>query len=70
MFFTVRARVTTADEDAGQQLLDQILEPDTGITAALTADQTLGGVVDTLGIPARRVSGQRVYVEDAASTAA
>ncbi len=66
MFFTVRARVTTADSDAGQQLLDQILEPDTGITAALTADQTLGGVVDTLGIPADGVSGLRVYVEDAA----
>jgi hypothetical protein len=66
MFFTVRARVTTADSDAGQQLLDQILEPETGITAALTADQTLGGVVDTLGIPADGVSGLRVYVEDAA----
>ena len=69
LFFTVRARVTTADSVAGQQLLYQILEPDTGVTAALTADQTLGGVVDSLGIGeqgAPGISGLREYVEDVA----
>lgn len=68
MFFTVRARVTTADSDAGQQLLDVILEPETGVAAALTADQTLGGVVDSVGIGddgSPGVSGLREYVEDA-----
>jgi hypothetical protein len=67
MFFTVRARVTTADSVAGQQLLDQIMEPETGVSAALTVDQTLGGVVDTLGIGeegAPGVSGLREYIED------
>lgn len=69
MFFTVRARVTTADSVAGQQLLYEMLEPETGVGAALTADQTLGGVVDSLyigedGNPG--VSGLREYVEDTA----
>ena len=69
LFFTVRARVTTADSVAGQQLLYQMLEPETGVGAALTADQTLGGVVDSLyigeeGSPG--VSGLREYVEDVA----
>jgi hypothetical protein len=67
LFFTVRARVTTADNTAGQQLLYQMLEPDTGITAALTADQTLGGIVDSVGIGDQGspgVSGLREYVED------
>ena len=69
MFFTVRARVTTADSTAGQQLLYQILEPETGVTAVLTADQTLGGVVDSVAIGdegSAGVSGLREYVEDVA----
>jgi hypothetical protein len=69
LFFTVRARVTTADSVAGQQLLYQMLEPDAGVGAALTADQTLGGVVDSLAIGdegAPGVSGLREYVEDVA----
>jgi hypothetical protein len=70
MFFTVRARVTTADSDAGQDLLAQILEPETGVAAALMADQTLGGVVDSLGFGddggTAAVSGLREYVEDVA----
>jgi hypothetical protein len=70
MFFTVRARVTTADSDAGQDLLAQILEPETGVAAALMADQTLGGVVDSLAFGddggAPGVSGLREYVEDVA----
>jgi hypothetical protein len=71
MFFTVRARVTTADSDAGQQLLYQMLEPETGVVAALVADQTLGGVVDTLGLGedggGSGTSGLREYVEDVAT---
>lgn len=69
MFFTVRARVTTADTEAGQDLLDQLLEPATGITAALEADQTLGGVVDTLAVGDATdggVTGYRELVEDTA----
>jgi hypothetical protein len=67
MFFTVRARVTTADSVAGQQLLDEIMEPDSGVWAALTADQTLGGVVDSVAVGEEGtsgVSGMREYVED------
>jgi hypothetical protein len=71
MFFTVRARVTTADSDAGQQLLYQMLEPETGVAAALVADQTLGGVVDSLYIGEEGggsgTSGLREYVEDVAT---
>ena len=48
----------------------QILEPDTGVSAALsTADQTLGGVVDSLAIGeqgAPACPGSREYLEDAA----
>ena len=69
LFFTVRARVTTADQVAGQQLLYQMLEPETGVGAALTADQTLGGVVDSVAIGEEGspgVSGLREYIEDVA----
>ena len=34
------------------------------VEEALTADQTLGGLVQSLGIPDEGVSGYRVYLED------
>lgn len=71
-FFTVRARASTADSDAGQQLLLQLLDADgpASVEAALTADQTLGGVVDSVAVGEAAgtpgVTGYREYVEDAA----
>jgi hypothetical protein len=70
MFFTIRARVSVADSDAGQQLLDEFLDPEgpTSIRAALIADQSLGGVVDSLSIAETDsgISGLTEFVEDAA----
>jgi len=45
--FVVRARVSTVDQYAGQQLLLGLMDPrsDTSVVAALEADPTLGGVV-------------------------
>jgi hypothetical protein len=70
-FFTVRARASTADSDAGQQLLLQLLDTHgpASVEAALTADQTLGGAVDSLAIGEQGtpgVTGYREYMEDAA----
>jgi hypothetical protein len=71
-FFTVRARVTTADQDQGQQGLLALMDTNaaTSIEQALVADQTLGGVVDSVSVgesDTPGVSGYRVYVEDAAA---
>ena len=70
-FFTVRARAATADSDAGQGLLLQLLDINgpASVEAALVSDQTLGGLVDSLavgeaGTPG--VTGYREYVEDTA----
>lgn len=63
LFYTVRARVSTADQQAGQQLLYQLLGPG-GVEDHLTDDQTLGGMVSSLGIGdegSPGVSGFRVY---------
>jgi hypothetical protein len=48
----VRARVTTADNEAGQGLLYLMRRPTGGasVSAALEADRTLGGKVDTLKV--------------------
>lgn len=46
IMFTVRARVSTADSDSGQELLIAFMddEHDLSLAAALMADETLGGV--------------------------
>jgi len=65
-FWVVRARTTTADHEAGQRALLRMLDrgaPES-VEEALTADQTLGGLVQSLGIPDEGVSGYRVYLED------
>lgn len=69
LFWTVRARVTTADSDAGWRLLYRLVDPEQGIGALLVADQTLGGVVDSVAIGedgAPGVSGFREYIDDSA----
>jgi len=52
LFWTVRARVHTVEHVGAQSVLLALMEPsgDTSVEAALIGDQTLGGVVDTLGI--------------------
>jgi hypothetical protein len=64
IYFTVRARVSTADAEDGQRLLLELLEPGSGVEAALTTDQTLGGLVQTLSIVPEGVSGIRQYLAD------
>lgn len=51
MFFTVRARVTTADNEAGQDLLLSLMDPDaaTSLVGAVLASRTLGGAVERVG---------------------
>ena len=45
MFFTVRARVSVADQDAGQDLLLSLMDPkeETSMIQAILSDRTLGG---------------------------
>jgi hypothetical protein len=59
--YTVRARVTTADQQAGQELLLQLLDPHGPLSmwAALEADSTLGGVVQDSNLES--VSGFQPY---------
>ena len=54
LFLTVRARVTTADHEAGQDLLLQMMDPeaDTSMAQAILADRDLGGTVERLNISA------------------
>jgi hypothetical protein len=67
-FLTIRARVTMADEDAGQDLLLELADTGaTSIMAALASDKTLGGTVDAHAVESQ--SGFRVY-EDVPGTAA
>jgi hypothetical protein len=66
VFFTVRARTTTADHEAGQKALLRMLDrhaPES-VEEALTLDQTLGGRVHSTGIAEDGVSGYREYLED------
>jgi len=44
LFFTVRARVSSADQPAGQARLLELLEPGSGVEAALYNDDALDGV--------------------------
>jgi len=52
MNFTVRARVSTADHEAGQDLLLQMMDPesDQSVAQAILADRTLGGQVERVNI--------------------
>lgn len=66
VFFTVRARTTTADHVAGQQGLYRLLDKadPASVQMALEADQTLGGVVQSLGVVEESVTGFTVYLDD------
>lgn len=59
--WTVRARVTTVDHDANQDLLLDLLEPygSTSVRAALLTDKTLGGLAE--GMDVDRPTGMTVY---------
>jgi hypothetical protein len=50
--FTVRARVTTADHEAGQELLLDFMDPrgSASLVAAIASDPTLAGTVDDLTV--------------------
>ncbi len=65
-FFTVRARATTADHESGQRCLLRLLDRwgPASVYANLTADQTLGGVVDNVSVPDDGVSGYVEFIED------
>jgi hypothetical protein len=65
LFWTVRARWTTADHDASQQGLLSLLDP-AGLEAALIADSTLGGTVDDVLVVDDSPTGYREYVADTA----
>jgi len=60
VFFTVRGRVSTADTEAGQQLLLRMLDPQdpASVEAALQ---------DVVSVTPDGVSGFREYVDDAAT---
>jgi len=52
LFFTVRARVNMADNEAGQLVLLALADPDadTSLEQAVMSDQTLSGEVGTLNV--------------------
>jgi hypothetical protein len=52
VFWTVRARVTPADDEAGQDLLLSMIDPRdaASVVQALLDDETLGGLVDSLTV--------------------
>lgn len=60
-FFTVRARVNTADQDAGQDLLLAFMDDtnDLCIAVALLDEPTLNGYASSLDV--RDVSGYRLF---------
>lgn len=65
-FFTVRARTTTADHEAGQKALLRMLDrraPES-VEEALTVDQSLGGHVQAVAVAEDGISGYREYLED------
>ena len=68
-YFTVRARTTTADHEAGQKALLKMLDrraPES-VEEALTSDQSLGGTVQAIAVAEDGVSGYREYLEDPAT---
>jgi hypothetical protein len=54
LFFTVRARVTTADNQGGQELLLSMMdsEEDTSVEKAILSSRTLGGKVTKASVVA------------------
>jgi hypothetical protein len=60
-FLTVRARVTMADDDAGQDLLWEFADTTTAasLLAAFAADPTLGGTADNSTVEEQ--TGFRIY---------
>lgn len=51
LFFTVRARVSTSDNEAGQDLLLSLMDPQatSSVAQAVLSNRTLGGVVEKVG---------------------
>lgn len=58
-FITVRARVSTADNEGGQELLLSMMDPEasTSMLKAILSSKTLGGVVSNISI----VDGPSAY---------
>jgi hypothetical protein len=54
LFLTVRARVTTADHEAGQDLLLSMMDPEatTSVAQAILSDRTLGNTVERVNVSA------------------
>jgi hypothetical protein len=52
VFITVRARVATPDHEGAQDLLLAMMDPaaTTSVAQAITEDETLGGVVEFVGV--------------------
>jgi hypothetical protein len=52
VFITVRARVATPDHEGAQDLLLSMMDPTatTSVAQAITEDETLGGVVEFVGV--------------------
>jgi len=69
LFFTVRARTTTADHESGQRCLLRLLDRNdpASVQDALEADQSLGGTVQTVAVPDEGVSGYTEYLDDVSS---
>lgn len=69
--WTIRARVLTADNEAGQELLLDLLDPSSAasVRAALRADPTFGGTVDDSGLEegGPEATGYRIYRDTDAS---
>jgi hypothetical protein len=63
LLFTVRARVTTVDNGAGQELLLRLMdeEDDIGIAFALMDDQSLNGLAGSVNVEAN--TGYIAYLE-------
>jgi len=66
MYFTVRARVSVADRDGGQDLLLSLMEPkeDTSMAKAVAYDRTLGGKVKKASVIAGP-TGYGVFINPA-----
>jgi len=60
VFFTVRARVSTADQEAGQKLLLRMLDPGDPACVEIALD-------DIVSIAPEGVSGFREYLEEAST---
>ena len=63
--FVVRARVSTADNEGGQELLLALMDPraDTSIDQAIAADDTLGGSVEMVAVEPESPSGFQAYLD-------